>query len=84
MGFTLGRMTAPQRKDSYFPELEGDAQRLADEWLVDYLRLVLRIAREHLERSRASSYPQVQVDDSCGTGRVRTAKTADPPHNLPT
>ncbi len=74
-----GRMTAHRRNESYFPELEGDAQRLADEWLSSYLRLVLRILQ-----SARESYPQVAVDDSRGTGRVRTARRADPPPNLPT
>jgi hypothetical protein len=71
-------MTAPQRKDSYFPELEGDEQRLADEWLEGYLRLVVRIYREHLE-SRRASYPQEAIDAVAGTGSVRTANR---PHSL--
>lgn len=44
-------MTA-QRKESYFPELEGEEQRVADEWLDDYLRLVLRIRRGLLDLLR--------------------------------
>ncbi len=68
-------MTAQQRKESYFPELTGDKQREADEWLRDYLRLVIRIHREHLEQAK-SSYPQALVEESCGTGKVRTAKSA--------
>lgn len=72
-------MTAHQRKDSYFPSLEGETQRLADEWLTSYLRLVLRIVRNARE-----SYPQGLLDGFSGTGKVRTARTADPPVNLPT
>jgi hypothetical protein len=36
-------MIAQQRKDTYFPELEGDDRAGADAWLRDYLRLVIRI-----------------------------------------
>lgn len=35
-----------KKPDTYFPELDGEQQRLADEWLLRYLRLVLRIMRE--------------------------------------
>ena len=62
-------MTAPQRKTTYFPELEGKDQREADDWLLGYLQLVVRIWLEHRDRS----YPQAGVDESSGTGRVRTA-----------
>ena len=41
-------MTRPE-PETFFPELEGDEQRLADEWLREYLRLVVRIYREHIE-----------------------------------
>lgn len=42
----------PKKPASYFPELKGEAQRLADEWLLQYLRLILRILRErdHVQR----------------------------------
>ncbi len=76
--FYAVRMTAQQRKESYFPELTGEEQREADEWLRDYLRLVVRIHREHLEGAN-SSYPQVSVDESRGTGKVRTANRLDAP-----
>lgn len=46
--------------ESYFPELKGDEQREADEWLHEYLRLVLRIHREYLEKHR--DYPQEPID----------------------
>lgn len=79
--FYAVRMTAPQRKESYFPELEGDDKRLADEWLDGYLQLVNRIRREHLDRApRPQSYPQAPVDDSSGTGTVRTATRRNSPH----
>jgi hypothetical protein len=67
-------MTAPQRKDTYFPELEGEEQRAADEWLEGYLRLLMRIRREHLARQEDGSYPQTRVDTRAGTGKVRTAE----------
>ena len=35
--------------DTFFPELGGDERRLADEWLEDYLRIVIRICRERRE-----------------------------------
>ncbi len=35
--------------ETFFPELEGDERENADEWLYDYLRLVIRIHREHVE-----------------------------------
>jgi hypothetical protein len=38
-----------QKPETFFPELEGDEQIRADEWLHDYLRLVVRIHREHVE-----------------------------------
>lgn len=69
------RMTA-QRKTTYFPELEGAEQEAADEWLIGYLRLVMRIHGESAQRS----YPQVAVDTTAGTGRVRTASG---PHSPP-
>lgn len=78
------RMTAQQRNESYFIELEGELQRLADAWLIDYLRLILRIAKGRRNRSRRDSYPQGDLDASHGTGKVRTPRTADPPPNLPT
>lgn len=40
----------PNKPASYFPELQGEEQRQADEWLYEYLRLVIRIVREHLEQ----------------------------------
>ncbi len=70
-------MSAPQRNTSYFPELEGQEQSEADEWFAGYLRLVIRIHREHRE-SEQSSYPQLSVDQRRGTGRVCTAYR--PPH----
>lgn len=66
-------MTAPQRKNTYFPELEGDEQHRADEWLDGYLRLVIRIQREYREGTSSKSYPQPSIDESVGTGKVRTA-----------
>jgi hypothetical protein len=65
------RMTA-QRNTTYFPELEGEERAAADEWLFGYLKLVMRIWRDH-RNARAESYPQAGVDESSGTGRVRTA-----------
>lgn len=43
-----GRM-ATQDPETYFPELENEERSRADEWLRDYLRLVIRIHREHIE-----------------------------------
>lgn len=37
-----------EHSESFFPELEADEQRSADDWLKNYLRLVIRIYREHL------------------------------------
>ena len=67
------RMTA-QRKTTYFPELSGDAQRVADEWLDGYLQVVLRLAREHRARDDAS-YPQGGIDDVGGTGTIGTTSS---------
>ena len=71
-------MTA-QRKDTYFPELADDEQRLADDWLDGYLGLVLRIQREHAESRGLSGYPQSPLDADRGTGMVRTPSQALPP-----
>ena len=71
--FYAVRMTAQQRKESYFPELQGEEQQSADEWLDGYLRLVIRIWHGHLEGQKTSSYPQVAVDDAAGTGNVTYA-----------
>ena len=43
--------------ESFFPELDGEEQCQVDEWLHDYLRLVLQIRREYLEE-HADDYPQ--------------------------
>jgi len=77
-------MTAHERNESYFPELDGELQKLADAWLVDYLRFVLRLVKERHDRLGPESYPQAHLDDSPGTGKVRTRRTAEPPPNLPT
>ena len=37
-----------QKPETFFPELNGEDREHADEWLYDYLRLVIRIHREHL------------------------------------
>lgn len=34
--------------DTFFPELEGDERTAADAWLREYLRVIVRIHREHL------------------------------------
>lgn len=60
--------------ETYFPELDGDDRRQADEWLHEVLRLVLRIHRDHLER-HALDYPQRSLDNTDGTG---TLSTPDP------
>jgi hypothetical protein len=77
-------MTAHKRKESYFPELDGELQRLADEWFLDYLRLIRRIAVDARARSVHDTYPHSEVDRNSGTGKVRTRKTVEPPSNLPT
>ncbi len=38
-----------QDTDTFFPELEGNERSRADEWLHDYLRLIIRIHREYIE-----------------------------------
>ena len=68
------RMTAPQRKETNFPELDGEEQRTADEWLEGYLKLLVRIWREHLARQANASCPQTALDVHEGTGKVRTAR----------
>jgi hypothetical protein len=65
-------MTARQRKDIHFIETNRDEQLIADEWLDGYLRLLIRVRREHIERLEAASYPQSSLDDADGTGTVRT------------
>jgi len=77
------RMTARQRKETYFPELEGEQRRLADEWLGEYLRLILRIVKDRRGRAAFDICPQPALDDNSGTGKVRTPKATDPPLGLP-
>lgn len=36
-------------EDTFFPELEGEERQHADEWLEDYLRIVIQICRERRE-----------------------------------
>lgn len=49
--FTVDDMT-PASHESCFPHLEGEERQLAEEWLRSYLRLIIRIYREHLESRR--------------------------------
>ena len=44
-----------QDPDTFFPDLDGDERSRADEWLHDYLRLVIRIHREHVESTKLST-----------------------------
>ena len=74
-------MTAPQRKSSYFPELKGERQREADEWLREYLRLVIRIHRDHLARSSDNAAMPTSIDDTNGTGKLCTPKFGDAPRH---
>ena len=60
------------KPESFFPELEGEEQRLADEWLHDYLRLVIRIHRESIEAD-ADAIHSSQIDVPRGTGKLCTA-----------
>jgi hypothetical protein len=38
------------KPETFFPELNGDARDQADTWLHDYLRLVIRIHRERVDK----------------------------------
>jgi hypothetical protein len=60
--------------NTFFPELDGDERRAADRWLHDYLRLVIRIYQDSL-RSSDSGCPQVEFDESRGTGTLSTAES---------
>ncbi len=44
-----------QAPETFFPELEGDERAHADAWLHDYLQLVIRIHREHVEAIASTS-----------------------------
>lgn len=75
-------MTA-QRKDTYFSELEGEQQTEADLWLLEYLRLIIRLHSASKSSSREGSvigYPQASVDSHNGTGTVRTLHNSSRPH----
>lgn len=65
-------------RDSFFPELDGDERRQADEWLLDYLRLILHILRERGQAAVSARYPHPRIDDSNGTGRICTPHDTGP------
>ena len=44
---------------TYFPELQGEERREADEWFEGYVRLVICIYREHKERTAQQSQDKV-------------------------
>jgi hypothetical protein len=46
-----------QDPDTFFPELEGDERSRADEWLRDYLSLVVRIYRESKDAKLSTAPP---------------------------
>lgn len=78
----------PKEPPSYFPELKGDEQRQADEWLRGYLRLVMRIYREHLDEidgiERVPKRPlgavhSPSVDSVQSTGNVGTCENPSGP-----
>ena len=43
-------MTA-QESETFFPELDGDERRRADEWLTGYIDLIRRIQEQHERRA---------------------------------
>lgn len=55
---------------TFFHELNGDERERADEWLREYLRIIIRIA--HSTASRSSDVPNADVDNPHGTGKVKT------------
>ena len=57
--------------ESFFPELEGEEQRLADEWLHDYLRLIIRIHHESIEATTDVIHSD-PIDVPRGTGKLCT------------
>jgi hypothetical protein len=49
--------------DTFFPELEGEERRQADAWLDDYLRIVIRIYKAHLERVELSTATELTTPE---------------------
>jgi hypothetical protein len=47
----------PNEPSTFFPELDGDEREQAERWLKEYLRLVTRIHREHLDRQLSTGAP---------------------------
>ena len=62
---------------TFFPELEGAERDRADEWLHEYLRLVVRIHHEHLTgRSSELSTPTLLTEPQVLTRSVRSSEEA--------
>lgn len=80
-----------ETRESRLPDPPVDKHKEAIEWLHSYLRLVVRIYRDHLARlereggagaSDGSRYPQRPLDDSGEDGIVGTPQ--DGPNSPPT
>jgi hypothetical protein len=70
------------KPETFFPELEGDEREQADAWLHEYLRLVIRIHREHVEaRSKELSTADPLTSPEVLALYVRpNSLAASPPH----
>src|SRR4051812_46866016 len=55
---------AKRETSTFFPELEGEERKQADEWLGAYLALVLRIRDEHLAFSESKLSTASPLTDS--------------------
>ncbi len=49
--------------ETFFPDIEGEERQAADEWLDEYLRLVMAIYREHSEHEQLSTAQPLTVPE---------------------
>jgi hypothetical protein len=64
--------------DTFFPELDGEARRKADEWLRAYLSLVIRIYKESRVNKLSTAPPLTDAEVPARSVRL---KSQPPPHN---
>ncbi len=55
---------AKEKPPTFFPELDGEERDRADEWLHDYLRLIMRIHKEHADATAAKLSTAEPLTDS--------------------
>jgi hypothetical protein len=69
---------AIQKPDTFFSELDSEERERADEWLFDYLRLIVRIHREYTDSTATDLSTTRRLTDS-----TVLARSVRFPHPLP-